>query len=125
VRGRVQVEATVDGAYLGTGFPQMVFVSRPEFRPPRSEDRYAAKINGFQRVHKSATDYTIYIIKILGANDRKDRIAVVEDSVNISPKKSIRRCAQQLAIEIATSLRRTVKNDLHLLFLDEMETEEI
>lgn len=47
--------ATVDGAYFGTGFPHMVFMTRPEYRPPRAKGQHEARIYGF-RVHKSARE---------------------------------------------------------------------
>lgn len=47
--------ASVDGAYFGTGFPHMVFMTRPEYRPSRAKGQYEARIYGF-RVHKSARE---------------------------------------------------------------------
>lgn len=41
--------ATVDGAFFGTGFPHMAFMTRPEYRPG---GRYVAKLYGF-RIYES------------------------------------------------------------------------
>lgn len=45
----------IDGAYFGTGFPHMVFMTRPEYRPSRPKGRHVSKLYGF-RVHKIAGD---------------------------------------------------------------------
>lgn len=49
------IGSSMDGAYFGTSFPQMMLMTKPEHRPPRPEGRYVAKIHGF-RLHKSATN---------------------------------------------------------------------
>ncbi|VVC25945.1 Casein kinase II, regulatory subunit, alpha-helical,Casein kinase II, regulatory subunit [Cinara cedri] len=57
--------SSVDGAYIGTGFPHMAFMTQPELRPARPRGRFAAKLYGFT-VHKSAGD-----LQRLAAAERK------------------------------------------------------
>jgi len=42
-----------DGAYFGTGFPHMLFMVHPEYRPKRAANQFVARLYGF-KIHPQA-----------------------------------------------------------------------
>jgi casein kinase II subunit beta len=47
--------AELDGAYFGTGFPEMVFMTRPELRPFAPKNEHVSKIYRL-KIHSSAIE---------------------------------------------------------------------
>ncbi|XP_045509877.1 casein kinase II subunit beta-like [Colias croceus] len=56
-----------DGAYFGTGFPHMVFLVHPEYRPQLPTSRFVPRLYGFE-IHPRA-----YEIQLEAAAKRPDR----------------------------------------------------
>lgn len=52
---KMAIESLVDGAYFGTGFAEMVFMTRPECRPSWPKIQHVSKIYGF-KIHSSAIE---------------------------------------------------------------------
>lgn len=52
---KVAIEALVDGAYFGTSFPEMVFMTRPECRPLWPKIQHVSRIYGF-KIHSSGIE---------------------------------------------------------------------
>lgn len=81
------IGSSMDGAYFGTSFPQMMIMTLPENKPPRPEGRYVARIHGF-RVHKSATDLpTLVTNECIGLQSSSQSVNDNEKTtMNIIPK---------------------------------------
>ncbi|XP_017866585.1 PREDICTED: casein kinase II subunit beta' [Drosophila arizonae] len=45
--------AAIDGAFFGTGFPQMLFMVKPEMRPKRTKQKFVPRLYGF-KIHQMA-----------------------------------------------------------------------
>ncbi|OAF68533.1 CK II beta [Intoshia linei] len=59
--------SSIDGAYFGTGFPQMFFMTHPELVVEKSTDKFEKRLYGF-KIHPKAYEYQLKKSKMLQVN---------------------------------------------------------
>jgi hypothetical protein len=50
---RNEYQCSIDGAYFGTTFPHLLFMTFPAYRPPKSKESYVPRVFGF-KMHPTA-----------------------------------------------------------------------
>ena len=76
---RLLKHSYVDGASFGRTFPHMFFMVFPEYRPPKSTEKYIARLHGF-KIHPSA--YT------LSVNGKNNQVPTYPTRTNVNSRKN-------------------------------------